>query len=163
MLLLTSSLFPPHLGKLLHNACSHKIDSFLRWRISKMLPNCFCQKQRKDEHPHAYSLTVMGKNLPETYSQDRNDWVLSNFNTSIAFSSISVYTPIRVLPAHVLANIWDIYFFKENEYLWIFQWEFFWYGTFSNHFSDFPSFRIFPYTYQPFCESLIDILWSISY
>ena len=163
MVLLTSSLFPPHLGKLFHNACSHKIDSFLRWWISKMLPNCFCQKQRKDEHPHAYSLTVMGKNLPETYSQDRNDWVLSNFNTSIAFSSISVYTPIRVLPAHVLANIWDIYFFKENEYLWIFQWEFFWYGTFSNHFSDFPSFRIFPYTYQPFCESLIDILWSISY
>ena len=58
----------------------------------------------------------MGKNLPETYSQDRNDWVLSNFNTSIAFSSISVYTPIRVLPAHMLASIWYTYFFKENEY-----------------------------------------------
>lgn len=113
---LTSSSFAPHLCKLFHNACSHMTDSFLRWWISKMLPNCFCQKKHKDKHPHDYPLTVMGKNLPETYSQDWNYWVLSNFNTSIAFSSISVYTPIRVLPDHILANIWYFYFFKENEY-----------------------------------------------
>ena len=54
-------------------------------------------------------------------------------------------------------------FLKKMNISWIFQWEFFWYGTFSNHFSGFPSFRIFPCTCQPFCESLIDILWSIFY